>query len=79
MRLGAVVERVGRTVRGADGCLPQALAGTAMLRRHGHVAELVIGVRNAPVFEAHAWVEVAGVPVIGGEESARFVELWRRG
>lgn len=75
--LGAVVERMGSRLLGARSCLPEALAGVAMLRRHGHRAELVIGVAAGPVFEAHAWVEVQGLGVVGAKEATRFRELWR--
>lgn len=76
-KLGMLVERVGHRVPGADTCLPQALAAVAMLRRWGHRADLVLGVRTAPVFEAHAWVEVDGAVVVGEGEASRFSELWR--
>jgi hypothetical protein len=48
-------------------CLPQALAGEALLTRGGNPAELQIGVRKtaAGKFEAHAWVESRGRIVVG--------------
>jgi hypothetical protein len=54
----------GRTVVGAR-CLGRSLVLWFILRRRGIDAELVIGA-DAPrqgELEAHAWVEVAGVPV----------------
>jgi hypothetical protein len=38
-------------------CLQRSVALVRLLRRHGHTAELVIGVRTEPFF-SHAWVEV---------------------
>lgn len=52
---------------GRRSCLTASLAAVGMLRRHGHDARLVIGVREArPRLDAHAWVEVAGKPVGAG-------------
>jgi hypothetical protein len=45
-------------------CLERALATRRMLRRRGIRAELRIGARkNAAIFEAHAWLEVCGMPI----------------
>lgn len=48
-------------------CLPQALAGEALLVRNGHAAELILGVAKTPQgrLEAHAWVESRGRLVVG--------------
>ena len=43
-------------------CLERSIATTLLLRRHGIIAELVLGARMLP-FKSHAWVEVDGVPV----------------
>lgn len=72
------IERIGWAVAVASvyipfaTCLPQALTALALLRRHGHAADLKIGVaRDANGrLEAHAWVESAGQIVIGGSASA---------
>jgi Transglutaminase-like superfamily len=40
-------------------CLQRSAIATALLRRHGWPAELVIGCRPLP-FESHAWVELDG-------------------
>ncbi|HEY0733679.1 MAG TPA: lasso peptide biosynthesis B2 protein [Herpetosiphonaceae bacterium] len=60
-------------------CLPQALAAQVLLRRHGHAADLKIGVARDERgrLEAHAWVESAGRIVIGGSAStlARYTPL----
>lgn len=40
-------------------CLQRSAATTALLRRCGFFAQLVIGVQQCP-FRAHAWVEIDG-------------------
>jgi hypothetical protein len=74
--------RVGRTVaRAADRlpwhptCLRQALAVQRMLRRRSIPSRLHLGVTNATAGEAHAWVTVAGRPVVGQSGLERFVPL----
>ena len=48
-------------------CLQQAIVLCWLLRRRGIACELRIGVRkDAQRFEAHAWVEHAGVALNGG-------------
>jgi len=50
-------------------CLPCSLTLWRLLRRRGIPAELRIGTRNGPAgFEAHAWVEAAGLRLDDGEE-----------
>lgn len=52
-----------RLVPGGGNCLVRSLALYGALRRAGVGAELRIGVgQTAPHLEAHAWVEVDGVP-----------------
>jgi hypothetical protein len=48
-------------------CLAQALAARAMLRRRGIGSMMHVGVARseAAPFEAHAWLEAAGVEVTG--------------
>jgi hypothetical protein len=49
---------------GGASCLVRSLAVLGLLRRRGLGAQLRIGVgATAPVLEAHAWVELDGVPV----------------
>jgi hypothetical protein len=58
-------------------CLTQALAAQILLARHGYASELRVGVgREANgEFGAHAWVEVDGMIVIGGEIAHRYRAL----
>jgi hypothetical protein len=49
---------------GGAGCLVRSLALLGLLRRRGLGAQLRVGVgATAPRLEAHAWVELDGVPV----------------
>lgn len=54
-------------------CLREAIVLVALLRRRGVEALVRIGVRKErdEGFEAHAWVEVDGVPVTGDLEAVR--------
>ena len=53
-----------RYVPGGASCLVRSLGLVGVLRRRGIRAELRIGVGDTrPALEAHAWVEVDGVPV----------------
>lgn len=74
---GARLEVLAGQVLGADSCLPQAIAATALLRRHGHSGTLVLGVRPGASFTAHAWVELHGIPIVGGRERPGLAPLWR--
>lgn len=40
-------------------CLQRSAATTVLLRRHGFLAEMVIGAQLLP-FQSHAWVEIDG-------------------
>lgn len=67
-----VVDAYRRAVHGRFGstvtCLPRAFGLATLLRRHGHDAALVIGVRPEDIGtrgleNGHAWVEIDGRPV----------------
>lgn len=66
------IPAAARRVPGAT-CLVQAIAGRVMLCARGVDSALRIGVapNGTGQLTAHAWVEVAGRPVIGGAESPR--------
>jgi len=70
-RIAWAVAAAGRRVPGAT-CLVQALAAQVLLARHGHVAELRIGVaRTTEGIEAHAWLERDGEPIFGEPDRLR--------
>ena len=53
-----------RYLPGETKCLPRSIALLALLRRGGIECELRIGIgKTDPALEAHAWVEINGVPV----------------
>lgn len=66
-RVGAV-RMASRVVPGST-CLRQALAAQVLLGRAGQASQVRIGVARGDLgeLEAHAWLEVNGQVVIGGE------------
>jgi hypothetical protein len=76
-RLSRAVTRTLVLLPGDTRCLMQALVLTGLLARRGIPAKLVIGARTTPRFFAHAWVELAGQPVLatGGGLFTTLVEL----
>jgi hypothetical protein len=58
-------------------CLPQAFAALGMLQARGLAPQMHYGVAacKAGGFEAHAWVELEGMPVVGQREAPRFERL----
>ena len=57
-------------------CLPRAIVLWSMLRNERVAAELRLGVRHGDHgFEAHAWVEVGGLPLDEQPEAVPFVPL----
>lgn len=65
--VGWAVTRIAAYFPSSAMCLTQALAARAMLRRRGIGSVLHLGVARseAASFEAHAWLEAAGVEVTG--------------
>jgi hypothetical protein len=58
-------------------CLPQAMAARIMLRRRGVASVLHFGAAKGQEkpFDAHAWLDAAGVEVTGYPVSAQFAEI----
>ena len=74
-RLAWAVEAGARAVPKAS-CLTQALAAQIMLQRSGAHPELRIGVAtDAGDFEAHAWLELDGRPLVGAHDLDRYAPL----
>ena len=61
----------------AASCLTQALTLQALLSREGIHSDLAIGVArdDATGITAHAWVEIDGRVIIGGQERDRYTQL----
>ena len=62
--LGRRVSRALQRLPWDSRCLVRSCVLVAMLARRGVEGRLVLGVRSEPSFEAHAWVEVAGRPLL---------------
>jgi transglutaminase superfamily protein len=77
IRLGRIVGKTLGVLPADSRCLVRSLVLTSLLVRRGIQSSLVIGVRTEPSFEAHAWVECAGTPLLppGDEQYGRLVEL----
>jgi hypothetical protein len=77
VRLARIVRRTLGVLPADSRCLVRSLVLSGLLARRGIAAALVIGVRTEPDFEAHAWVECAGYPLlpIGSEQYERLLEL----
>jgi hypothetical protein len=77
LRLGIVIQRVFRLLPGDTRCLTRSVVLMRLLARRDVETTLIIGVRTAPSFGAHAWIEHRGKPLLepiepGGQ---RLVEL----
>lgn len=77
LRLGRAVIRSLRLLPTDSRCLMRSLVLTGLLARRGIGSSLIIGVRSAPEFAAHAWVEHAGEPLLppGDPSLGRLTEL----
>ena len=63
-RLGRRVARALDRVPWDSRCLVRSLVLVSLLARRGVEGRLLLGVRTEPEFEAHAWVEVGGEPLL---------------
>ncbi len=68
LRLGRAVIRVLRLLPADSRCLMRSLVLTGLLARRGVYSTVVIGVRPAPRFAAHAWVEVDAIALLPTNE-----------
>jgi hypothetical protein len=77
LRLGDVIQRVFRLLPGDTRCLTRSVVLMRMLARRRVETTLIIGVRAAPSFGAHAWIEHQGRPLLEPIEldGQRLVEL----
>ena len=75
-KMSAAVRAVSPYVPSAT-CLAQALTLRALLSREGLCSNLAIGVARDDESEitAHAWLEVDGTAVIGGEQRNNYTRL----
>lgn len=73
-----IVNAASGRVPGAK-CLVRAMVAEALLSASGHPAEICFGVSKEGGFGAHAWVEVEGQTVIGGNADRPYERLTPRG
>ncbi|MDR3517886.1 MAG: lasso peptide biosynthesis B2 protein [Azospirillaceae bacterium] len=76
-RVRRAVAAAGRTLPFEAVCLPRAMAARAMLYRRGIPSALHFGAARGPEksFEAHAWLNAAGIEVTGYPVASRFAEI----
>jgi hypothetical protein len=56
-------------------CLYRSVVLTALLARRSIDSSVVVGVRTDPKFEAHAWVECCGRPLLPDSDFARLTAI----
>jgi hypothetical protein len=56
-------------------CLVRALATQRLLAAHGHASRLQIGVAKSTDFQAHAWLEHCGIPILGNTGLETYTRL----
>jgi len=76
-RIRWAVETAARVLPVSLTCLPQGLAACGLLRARGGSPAMYYGVasRGEGRFEAHVWVEAAGMPVVGHRVADEFTVL----
>ena len=76
-KIGWAVETAARVVPTGGNCLVRAIAGRAMLARHGFSSEIRLGVRkNGPEkLEGHAWLDCDGQIVTGEDVHQEYGEM----
>jgi hypothetical protein len=73
--VGRAVRRAAQRLPWRPTCLPQALAARRMLGRRDVAAAVHLGVRDAGVDAAHAWVTAGGRVVVGAAQHRRFTPV----
>jgi hypothetical protein len=74
-RLASAVHRTLGELPIDSRCLMRSLVLSGMLARRGVGATVVVGVRVAPDFGAHAWVEYQGCALLPPLDVDRLVEI----
>jgi hypothetical protein len=75
-RLGWITSRTLTPVPGDSRCLMRSLVLTRLMARRGIPTTLIIGAQIEQGFQAHAWVERRGLPLLSpGTGYGRLVEL----
>jgi hypothetical protein len=74
-RLGKIVGKVLRVLPTDSRCLIRSLVLVRILSRRAIPSTLVIGVRKESDFQAHAWVEHDGEPILPAGPYTRLMEM----
>lgn len=74
-RLGKIVGKVLGVLPTDSRCLIRSLVLVRILSRRAIPSTLVIGVRKESKFEAHAWVEHEGEPILPAGPYTRLMEM----
>jgi hypothetical protein len=76
-RIASAVTRTLKVLPADGRCLNRSLVLLAMLAERGIDTTLVIGTSSRPSFEAHAWIEHLGYPLLpdGGSTYGRLIEI----
>ena len=77
LRMGRAVDRTLSSLPSDPRCLIRSVVLARLLARRGIGSRLVVGVRAAPEFTAHAWVEHRGSPLLptGDYQRGRLAEF----
>lgn len=75
LRLGRAVSRTLALLPTDSRCLIRSLVTIRLMARRRMPSKLVIGVRNEGEFQAHAWVEHEGRPILPAGQYTRLTEL----
>jgi hypothetical protein len=75
LRVASAVSRALPLMPADSRCLMRSLVLVSLLARRSVTATLVIGVLPGERFAAHAWVELAGRPLLPAGDYDRLVEL----
>ena len=68
------IDGASRIVPGGGNCLARALAGRAVMARHGLSSNIVLGVAKAPdgLLRSHAWLQYKGNALLGEQGVSGF-------
>ena len=79
LRIAFAIRAAAANLPWRPNCFPQAIAGRALLRRHGFAPTIHLGVERIgdDALAGHAWLSCGDTIVLGGEELGRYTEIHR--
>jgi len=75
VRLAKATRATLRLLPADTRCLMQSLVLLGLLSRRSITSTLIVAARSEPGFEAHAWIEHDGRPLLPAGEYGRLVEM----